>query len=284
MSGMESATTAPLIIPERLLGKSFGSLGLKVVQEEIAAAGSTNRAQIAQRVCRRLNWQTPGGQDQLMSTRVGLLKLHRAGLIPLPPPVRGNGNGRKIRWRDVALPPAESICLSVEQLTGLRVEPVEGKEKSSLYNALMERYHYLGYTPMAGAQVRYLIVWEGGLLGAIGFGAAAWKVAPRDLFVGWTPLVREANLHRIVNNARFLILPWVRCANLASKVLSLCSRRIPKDFQEAYGYAPVLLVLSCINIRYMEQCRGKEVLYVEECTYSQLFRRRSFRAGKMGAQ
>jgi hypothetical protein len=254
MSSMECSTPLTTAIPERLLGKPFGAFGLKAVREEMAAAGSSNRAQIAQRVCRRLNWKTPGGQEQLMSTRVGLLKLHRAGLIRLPPPIRSNGNGRKIQRQNGPLLPAESVCLSVEKLTGLRLQAVEGKELSFFYNALMEHYHYLGYQPMAGAQVRYLMVWEGGILGAIGFGASAWKVAPRDRFIGWSPRVREENLHLIVNNARFLILPWVRCINLASKVLSLCARRIPGDFQQAYGYAPVMLETFVERDRFRGHC------------------------------
>jgi hypothetical protein len=251
---MGNAINTRPIIPARLLGKPFGPEGLQAVQDEIAMAGGANRAEIARRVCHRLHWKTAGGQDQLMSMRVGLLKLQRAGLITLPPPLRGNGNGGQKRRRDVPLPPGEPVGQSVEQLTGLMLQPVVGREQSWFYSNLIEHYHYLGYTPMAGAQVRYLIRWEGGVLGAIGFGAAAWKVAPRDLFIGWVPANRERNLHLILNNSRFLILPWVRSANLASKVLRLCARRIPGDFQQAYGYAPVLLETFVERNRFRGDC------------------------------
>ena len=43
-----------------------------------------------------------------------------------------------------------------------------------------------------------------------------------------------------MNNARFLLLPWVRSRNLASWVLSRCARRLPPEWQHRYGYQPLL--------------------------------------------
>ena len=79
------------------------------------------------------------------------------------------------------------------------------------------------------------------MLGALGFGAAAWKVAARDRWIGWDASVREARLGRVLNNARFLLLPWVRVKNLASKVLALSARQVADDFAARYGERPVLL-------------------------------------------
>ncbi len=75
----------------------------------------------------------------------------------------------------------------------------------------------------------------------IGFGACAWRVAPRDWYIGWSDERREENLHLVVNNARFLILPWVYSKNLASMVLSMVTKRIGEDWQRQYKYKPVLL-------------------------------------------
>ena len=52
---------------------------------------------------------------------------------------------------------------------------------------------------------------------------------------------RKTNLQRIINNSRFLILPWVKVKNLASKALSLAAKRVPDDWQNTYGYRPVLM-------------------------------------------
>ncbi len=76
---------------------------------------------------------------------------------------------------------------------------------------------------------------------ALGFGASAWKTAPRDRFIGWSHEQRIAKLSLVVNNARFLIFPWVHSPNLTSRVLSTAARMLPRDREDRYGYRPVLL-------------------------------------------
>ena len=106
---------------------------------------------------------------------------------------------------------------------------------------LLDRYHYLGYTPMAGAQLKYLVYSGDRLLALLGFGASAWKIAPREWYIGWSDRKREENLKLVVNNARFLILPWVTSKNLASLLLSRVTARLPADWMQRYHYKPVLL-------------------------------------------
>ena len=107
---------------------------------------------------------------------------------------------------------------------------------------------------MPGAQIRYSIYSGPDLLAVLGFGAAAWTVAPRDRFIGWTTQQRQHNLHQVVNNARFLILPWIRCSNLASRILSGAVRQIPRDWQYRYGYAHVLLETFVQRLRFRGTC------------------------------
>jgi hypothetical protein len=119
---------------------------------------------------------------------------------------------------------------------------VAGPEQSKLWNSLIENYHYLGHENLPGAQVRYLLYGSGQrLLGAIGFGAAAWKLAPRDQWIGWNSEQRRRGLDLVLNNARFFIGPWVRVANLAGHLLGQCAGRLSEDFQQRYGWRPVLL-------------------------------------------
>lgn len=236
---MTEVTPTPLV-PEVLLGKAFGEAGLLGIRQEVAAAATASRAEIARRVCHRLGWRTPGGSLSVMSARVALLRLHRGGLLQLPPPRNGNGNGRRFDTGRVVWPSPTPLERRIDQLDGLTLHPVLSPAQSTLYNGLLERHHYLGFVPMAGAQLRYLIGWDQGWLGVLGFGAAAWQVRDRDRFIGWEPAQRKARLHLVVGNARFLILPWVRCPHLASKVLALGLRRLPADFQQRYGYRPVL--------------------------------------------
>jgi hypothetical protein len=118
---------------------------------------------------------------------------------------------------------------------------VTGYGPSHLWNEYIDWYHYLGYTPLPGAQLRHFARSEGRILALFGFGAAAWKTAPRDMFIRWSTEQRERNLHLIVNNARFLILPWVQSRHLASRLLGMAARQIADDWQKLYRYRPVLL-------------------------------------------
>ena len=105
-----------------------------------------------------------------------------------------------------------------------------GTPQSQQWNAFIARYHYLGYQTLVGAQMRYTVHdRHGGLLALLGFSTAARKLAPRDRFIGWTPALREKNLPRVIDNARFLILPWITIPNLASHILSAAGRQLPPD-------------------------------------------------------
>lgn len=229
--------------PEVLLGKPFGTEGLRVVREEIASRRWTNRAAIARQLCSRLGWRSPGGAPALMSARVALLRLHRAGLITLPAPRGCDPNSQRLKAPRLfaRLPEPQPLEARFDELEGLCVLPVETAADLALHNALLQAHHYLGYCAMAGAQIRFLVRWRGEVLCALSFGASAWRLASREEFIGWSDAQRRARLHLVVNNSRFLILPRVRCPNLGSGVLGLCARRIGGDFERRYGYSPVLL-------------------------------------------
>jgi hypothetical protein len=170
-----------------------------------------------------------------------MLRMDRAGLIGLPEPTHRDSNGSRRALDLVISPPEELPGRGALGWESLRLERVENSQARRWYQALMEQHHYLGYKPLAGAQLRYLI-WNGSwLAGGLGFGAAAWSIAPRDRWIGWTPGQRQRQLHRVVNNNRFLILPWMRVPNIGSRVLGQAARQLPQDWQERYGYRPVLL-------------------------------------------
>ena len=125
----------------------------------------------------------------------------------------------------------------------LHLDPLRPKDpRSHTWNEFVDRYHYLGHKNLPGAQLRYFVQARDGLpLALLGFGAAAWKTAPRDRFVGWNPATRERNLARVVNHARFLILPWIRVPHLASHLLARIAQQLPADWHDRYGIRPVLL-------------------------------------------
>lgn len=238
----------------RYCGRLFSAQEIEQIRGLIASEPKRNRHQLSRLVCDELVWLRPDGRRKEMSCRVAMLRMHRDGLISLPPPERGNGNGRTRPRLTTASDPQFPLTLPAGELGELHFQVVERPQDSSLWNELMERYHYLGYKPLPGAQIRYLVYSRAHRLAALGFGAAAWKVAPRDRFIGWTAEQRERNLHRIVNNARFLILPWVNSRNLASRILSGVSKRLSQDWQTLYAYQPVLLETFVEQDRFRGSC------------------------------
>lgn len=190
-----------------------------------------------------MNWRAANGQLREMSCRLALLELERRGELVLP--ARRSCVRTRLaaqHWEGIE---DRQLRCTIEELGEIKlvgVSATEDGDLSGLWNDLIAGYHYLGYTPLAGAQKRYLIASEHrGYLGALGFSAAARRVAVRDQWIGWNDEVRAGQLHRVVCNSRFLLLPWVHVRNLASRVLGLARRRLVRDWKQSYGYEPVLL-------------------------------------------
>ena len=258
-----SSSAGPVL--HRYCGRLFTAGEIDRIRGLIAADPKRNRAQLSRLVCDELGWLRPDGRRKEMSCRVAMLRMQRDGLIALPPPQKGNCNGRIRPRQTSASDPREPLLLPAGALGDLVFRRVETRKDSSLWNELIERYHYLGYKPLPGAQIRYLVFGAAQLLAVLGFGAAAWKVAPRDRWIGWTAEQRTRNLHRIANNARFLILPWVRSRNLASRILSGLAKQLPQDWQTRYGYQPVLLETFVEQNRFRGTCyRAANWIHVGE--------------------
>ncbi len=236
----------------RYCGRDFTPKEFKQIRSLIKQNPEFNRMRLSKEVCRMLQWLKPDGNFKDMSCRVAMLRMHRGGLIELPPPTHAKGPVKKIEFTPATDPQSLVVC-SVNHLPQLHFQRVT-KATSALWNEYIERYHYLGYTPLPGAQLRYLIIAGKQIVALTGFGAAAWQTAPRDKFIGWNHDQREKNLNLITNNARFLILPWVRSKNLASKILSLIARRLPDDWEEKYNVRPVLLESFVQTNRFFGTC------------------------------
>ena len=237
------------LVSLRFSGRVFSQQELAIIRAWLAE-NTLCREHLARRVCQEFGWLNAAGKPQTMSCKVALLRMHRAGLIVLPAPTHPDTNNRKKApavGTDVRTAPGmpalfpSQLALSAEQVRQVRLEVVQTSAERAIYHQLLQAHHYLGAGSMAGAQLRYLARSGGEVVAAFGFGASAWRVAGRDRFIGWSDTSRRAGLHRVVNNNRFLIPPWVRAPNLASRLLSLVARRIAADWHSRYGYRPVLL-------------------------------------------
>jgi len=139
-------------------------------------------------------------------------------------------------------------------LTPLRIELVCGTDRELLWDTLVRRYHYLGHRQMVGCRLKYLVYHCDRPLAALGWRAAALKVAVRDCFIGWSPAQRRQHLKGVANNNRFLILPWVRVACLASHILSRTIRRLVRDWHAVYGQRLFLLETFVDGARFQGTC------------------------------
>ncbi len=238
----------------RYCGRTFSPEEIQRIRSLIESNPGMHRADLSRAICDALRWLRPDGRRKDMSCRVAMLRMQRDGVIVLPPPKVPDPNKRRRVCLTRASDPEFPLSIAAGELGELDFRVVASRRESSLWKELIERYHYLGYKPLPGAQIRFLIFGRSQLLGAIGFGASAWKVAPRDRWIGWTAEERSRNLHLIVNNARFLILPWITSHNLASRILSGVVRLLPALWQQSYGFAPVLLETFVDRERFRGTC------------------------------
>jgi hypothetical protein len=235
----------------RYCGRDFTEPELTLIRTLIAADPDRSRAELSRLTCRGLHWYKADGGLKEMSCRVAMLRMQQDGLIKLPPP-RCPRPQTRIRFTPTtALQP--TLDLPVHALPALQLRMVR-PDNSRLWNEYIERYHYLGYKSLPGAQMRYFVDAGSQLVALLGFGAGAWQTEPRDRFIGWSHETRQRNLHLIVNNARFLILPWVNSKNLASKVLAMAARQVPHDWQQRYGYRPALMETFVETHRFTGAC------------------------------
>lgn len=196
------------------------------------------RCRLAREVCQWMDWRSAAGKLKEMSCRKALLKLHRQGRIELPAPRRRiEFRGNSCAGVQLDVTPATEIT----EIQRLEVVLVEGKALSAQWNTLLSEHHALGYRPLAGAQLRYLIRSEHGFVAALGFRSAALRSKARDRWIGWSEQARQAYIDRVVCHARFAIVRTVKVKNLASHVLARVLERLPADWQQRYAVTPVLV-------------------------------------------
>ena len=222
-------------------GRDFSPADIQTIRDLIEQDPKLLRSPLSRRLCERFGWFKPNGELKDMTCRVALLRMHAQGLITLPAS-RIPAARRRPNFPATPASDAQAWLLQpVHEIGPLTLRLVAGAPVSRLWNEYVQRYHYLGYTAMSGSQLRYNVYAGDKLVALLSFGASAWRLAARDSFIGWQQAQRLKNLHLVVNNARFLILPWIQCKGLASKILALVNRQLPLDWQRRYGFKPMLL-------------------------------------------
>jgi hypothetical protein len=213
--------------------------------------------ELAQTICELLGWRRPSQSLKARECWELLQRLELQGLLRLP---------AKRRWRRRELQPVEpsndrrgvqALEGTVGEFQPIVLEQLRTAAQHRLYRELVGGHHYLGHSVPFGANLRYLI-WvsrpERVVVGCLQFSSPAWRMSVRDRWIGWGEAERRKNLQRVVNNSRFLILPWVRIKNLASVVLSTAARQLRADWSRRYGVEPVLLETLVDTARYPGHC------------------------------
>lgn len=227
-------------LPLRLLGRIVTPEDLEFIRLLIVQNPGYTRNQLSFELCRAWSWNKPNGTPKDISAKQLLIRLGESGLIELPP-ARHRRSGCKSAPRTPAGEPRPRMKVALPELLPLEIQRVTTRAERNLWREFIDRYHYLGYNNGAGAQIRYFVHSPVGIVALFGFGACAWHVKDRDRWIGWNEEQRLKFRHLVVNNTRFLILPWIRCKNLASKLLSLVIDMLRDDYRELYNYAPVLV-------------------------------------------
>jgi hypothetical protein len=223
----------------RYSGRDFSEGELTWLRDQIATEKELTRTILSRRFCQKYGWVKANGTFKDVSCRVALLRMEEDGLLTLPPRKMHVRPARFSIQRTLFGEPQPKRTFKAGAVS-LCLEVVDHRS-SKLWNEFIDRYHYLGYQTLPGAQLRYFVLADGEIIACLGFGASAWKVGPRDQFIGWSARQREQNLGLIINNARFLILPWIHSYNLGSRILSLVHRSIASDWEQLYHFRPVLL-------------------------------------------
>ena len=236
------------------IGRDFSAHEIQELRTFIALNPHLNCAQIAKELCMMFNLHQSNGKIK-KSTAYNIIKrMAMDNIIKLP--------NTFVKPKDLAdvkstaksselIQTSNQITLNKNEIPELTFVLVGDSDKSALWREMMDRFHYINGTRLFGAQLRYLVYGgkeddqpadcKGYLLGALSFSAGTLKLASRDQFIGWNDIQREKNLKLIVNNSRFLILPWIKSKYLASRILGGIARQLAEDWWKKYHYRPVLL-------------------------------------------
>ena len=237
----------------RVQGRLLSEADLDQIRQLRQRHPEWSRHQLSIHLAQLWQWCNGVGQLKDMAARTLLLKLQARGLIDLPAPRTRNGNSSRRARAPATIQPEllSTEPLPIDCALG-SLQPVSLELVSSLalrrrVTHLLEHYHYRGYNGAVGENVQYVATdAKGRELAVMVFGAAAWKVAARDQFIGWSVEQRRTHLRLVANQQRFLILPWVRVPHLASCLLAQATRRLSTDWQIRYGH-PVFLVETFVE-------------------------------------
>ncbi len=240
-------------------GRTFSRPDMDLIREVAHDFSNLSLTELSKTVCELLDWKRPTGKLKYEECRAFLEHLQDQGVLRLPGIRHAGAPGPRRIAATAASDPQTPVTGSAGEFEPLVLHLVRAANRklNLLFKEYVDRYHYLAYRIPFGAHLRYLVESSrlpGRYLACLQFSSPAWKMAPRDAWIGWDDQQRKRNLQLIVTQSRFLVLPWVEVKGLASMILSLAARRLPQDWQTLYGYRPLLLETLVDRSRYRGTC------------------------------
>ena len=251
--------TIELLKSTTFASRRFTRKQLLDIQLTVDAFPDLSHRELGLTICEHLNWETAGGSYKIQTCLNALTEMQAVGLFRLPEKLKkAKGTQKSLVWtpRTVTQP---DISGDLDQFTEIKLQKVTQTEDIALWNEYVDRHHYLAYRKPMGTHLRYFIVAQTNtgkeqLLGCLIFSFATRSLACRDEWIGWDKKAQEKRLHLVLNNNRFLIFPWVKVKNLASKALSLVNRQIADDWMTHHGFRPVLMETFVDPEKYTGKC------------------------------
>jgi len=242
-------------IVTRYRGRDITDSDLAVIRQIIEAYPDGSRRFISQEVCRAWEWRQANGALKDMVCRSLLLLLQSEGLIKLPPPKCKLPNPLANRKKPVKIEVDRTpIQCPIKRLFPIHLKQVRRTQLEKLFNSLVNENHYLGYTQPVGEHLKYIAFSNERPIACLAWSSAPWYIGARDRFIGWSPETRQKNLCLIINNTRFLVLPWVEVPHLASYLLALNRHRLTEDWGLVYNHPVYLLETFVDTERFQGTC------------------------------
>jgi hypothetical protein len=245
----------------QIRGRAVGPAQLEQIRGWLGLHPEWSRRRLSEVLARDWEWRTPTGQLKDIAARDLLNRLEAHGLIRLPARQRRGGRqtpqalDREGQGSLELVPGAPLQQRPFSELGPLSWQQAQpGQPARAAVARYLAAHHYLGY-PDALGQIHYLVRDRHGQdVACLLFGPAAWKVAARDEFIGWSSPQRQSHLGQLANNSRFLILPWIQTPHLASHVLAQAVRRLRVDWLARNGRALLLVETFVETERFSGTC------------------------------
>jgi|SRR5271157_4311943 len=226
-------------------GRALSSEDLDVIRQVTRDCSRLSLTELSRTICELLDWRRLNGALKARECYFFLQRLQARGWLASLPAIRLTSPRRpRTVTLDSESDPGAPLSGPLGHYLPLEFLLVQAPAHRRLFRQYIQRYHYLGYRVPYGAQLRYLVRSSQSsrpLLACLLFTSAAWKMAPRDTWIGWSDTARLAHLPQVVNHSRFLILPWVRVPHLASHILARAARQLPQEWRTFYHVQPLLL-------------------------------------------